>query len=239
MIKAQDINWIDTAWRLSEALAALPDWPPIGGLLSLAPGQLEEPLPIADEHREVIDLTREEIALHLAYRIEKVHKLRVPGADKGTMFYVDSLDPIRVQDAYRQVRLAGVRLTKDDWHAVKAQVMLTNVLIDKFVCPEWKRVLPLEVASIAGKTRTQRAIESAAQPRPRPLKRLQTELVEELRRDRSQTWKQVLINLENDGCVTSWDATEIQWLNDKDEPETTAITTFQGWKSELILGIAR
>ena len=148
-IKAQDIDWLHEAWKLSDVLARFPSTPPIDAL--------------AARH---IDLLQTKIALHLAYRLRMVHKIiSYRGGQKG-MFIIESRDPASFSEAYAEFAKLGVKFTTADAWAIDAHTKLSHVLIDGFVCDEWKRTLPLMVASISGKSDSKSAASTASKPRP-------------------------------------------------------------------------
>ena len=160
-IKAQNINWLDQAWRISGAIADMPDGPPMGLLTGV-----DKPPPLNDRQRVLIEMLQDRVALHLAYRVHVVHKHKEKFPDGSVrMFIWEQRDPIATLKAYAALQSNGVKLTGVDTWAIDAHVKLGWILIDRYVCKEWKRLLPLIVASIGGETTSQTATLKAKQTR--------------------------------------------------------------------------
>ena len=158
-IKAQNINWLDQAWRISSVIADMPDGPPMGLLTGVG-----KPPALHDRHRVLIEKLQDRIAFHLAYRVRVVHKHKKTFPDGSTrMFIWEQRDPIATLQAYAALQSNGVKLTGLDTWAIDAHVKLGWILIDRYVCKEWKRLLPLIVASIGGETTSQAATLKAKQ----------------------------------------------------------------------------
>ncbi len=159
-IKAQKVDWLDQAWRISSVIAEMPDSPP--GLLSAS----RKWPPLTGTHKLLIELLQDTIALHLAYRAKVVHKvsLTFSDGDKG-MFYLRSRDPATTIKDMAFLATIGVKLQPVDLWAYDAHMKLGRILIDRYVCKEWKRIVPLIVAAIGGATTSQTATLKATQPR--------------------------------------------------------------------------
>ena len=152
-IKAQNINWLDQAWRISSVIADMPDGPPMGLLAGVG-----KPPPLHDRHRVLIEKLQDRIAFHLAYRVRVVHKHRKTFPDGSTrMFICEQRDPIATLQAYAALQSIGVKLTDLDMWALEAHLKLGRILIDRYVCKDWKRQLPLIVASISGASTSETA----------------------------------------------------------------------------------
>lgn len=233
-IKAQDINWLDEAWSLSNVIARLPSSNASGGLLNIQP--VPPTRQIDAIAKECIEVLQSRIALHLAYRLLLVHKLSFKRKDglKG-MFIIEDRDPAEFIKAYDAIAAMGVKFTRADFWAIDAHTRLGHVLIDGYVCDEWKRLLPLIVASIGGDTASQSAAQKASRPRPGRKDR-NAELREAksncVRNNPGESWKETLRQLQGDGCVLDWTDKVITWRTSEGETRTTRTSTFMGWLKE-------
>jgi hypothetical protein len=230
MIKAQKVDWLNTAWRLAAILRELPDWP--AGLLAPQPGVAP---PLTDLQKRGLELCQDQISLHLVYRLNVAHKKEMP-AVPGYLFVAEHRDPDKLDHLYKTVEELCPTLTPAEKYAMDAQIMLGRVLQDRFVSPKWKQVLPLTVASIGGKSASAVGQASGSRERNRQESALRKDLREEVGRDSSRTWKEYLVGLESEGRVISWDAAEIepiQWRDDDDTVVSTPISTFMKWLHQL------
>lgn len=226
-IKAQDVNWLDEAWRISGVTADMPDNPP--GLLSAS----RKWPPLTGKTKQSIELLQDAIALHLAYRAKVVLKtsITLPDGDKA-MFWLRSREPATTAKAMAFLVKIGVKLQPVDLWAYDAHMKLGRILIDRFVCKEWKRELPLIVASIGGESASQKAKLIATQPRPRPPNELKVHKLAALERNPNFTWKQLLHHLTSLSIVTNWDDTNVHWLAENRDEKSTPTGTFQKWKAD-------
>ena len=217
-IKAQNINWLDQAWRISSVIADMPDGPPMSLLTGIGKAQA-----LTDWQQFSIELLQDHIEMHLDYRAIVVHKTT-------DTFAPQSRNPVATGKLFvsfvnRDLKLHGVDL----W-AFDAHMKLGRILIDRYVCSEWKRQLPLIVASIGGDFTSQTAALKAIQPRPRKVNELKAGKEEALRRNSNLRWKELLNDLQGDEIVTEWDLKKIHWLDAEGNGKTTATQTFKNWK---------
>lgn len=159
-IKSQDVNWIDQAWRISAVIAELPD-NPHGGLLS---NQTQQH-PLTGNAKILIELLQDRIALHLSYRSWATHKARIELPDGNAMFSVNTRNPADTRKQMVLQSRVGIKFEAVDLWAFDAHMKLGRILLDGYVCTEWKRVLPLIVASIGGQSTSETAKLKATQPR--------------------------------------------------------------------------
>lgn len=160
-IKALNINWLDQAWRISSVIAEMPDGPP----MSLISG-MGKPPQLSDRQKFLIELLQDTIALHLAYRSRMVHKITLTLPDGGkALIAPQSRNPVATAKILPVFRKIGVKLKDVDLWAYDAHMKLGRILMDRYVCKEWKRLLPLIVASIGGETTSQTASLKAKQTR--------------------------------------------------------------------------
>lgn len=225
--KAQEVEWLDEAWRISAVIAVTPDNPP--GLLS---NETQWP-PLTGLTKQAIEVLQDTIALHLAYRAKVVHKasITLPDGDKA-MLWLNGREPAATVKHMALVTKIGVKLKPVDLWAYDAHMKLGRILIDRYVCKEWKRLLPLTVASIGGAFTSQTAKLRAKQPRPRPPNELKVHKLAALERNPNFTWKQLLRHLTGLSIVTHWDDTNVHWLTENGDERTTLTTTFQKWKAD-------
>lgn len=160
-IKAIKVNWLDQAWRISSVISDMPDSPPMGLLTGLG----ESP-PLSDRESFLIELLQDKIALHLAYRSRMVHKIiiKLPDGGRGDIAPL-SRNPVSTAKTLALLGRLGVKLPLADLWAYDAHMKLGRILIDRYVCKEWKRILPLIVASIGGATTSETATLKATQRR--------------------------------------------------------------------------
>lgn len=224
-IEAQVINWLDEAWRISAVIADLPDNPP--GLLSSS----SKWPPLQGGPKLLIELLQDKIASHLAYRSRMVHKNTetFPDGEKA-LISPPSRDPV---DTAKLLIAFGktVKLLPVDLWAYDAHMKLGRILMDRYVCKEWKRLLPLIVASISGDTTSETAKLKAKQPRVRRME-LRDAKFETQRCNPEYSYKQLLTSLEGDGIVTRWDDDNVYWVEEDGTAKKKATTTFRNWKAK-------
>lgn len=159
-IKAQVTNWLDEAWHIGVVIADFPDNPP--GLLA----SFSSWPPLQGGPKLSIELLQDKIALHLAYRSKMVHKINVTLSDGAKVLIApQSRNPINTAKTLAFLVKIGVKLQGVDLWAYDAHMKLGRILIDRYVCLEWKWQLPLIVASIGGSTTSQTASLKAKQTR--------------------------------------------------------------------------
>lgn len=246
--KAQRVNWADEAWFVYRTVIDMPSTPPIG--LRLPPEELErlrakaaenalaripglwEPAewPIeqakADRLRSAILL----ISLHISYRLHMHYKVRPKVKGEGaSMLEVIVEDPVETHQRKAAIERIGVKfLPADEW-AFIAGFRLGRVLQDRWVSEDWKRDLPLAVASIAGATASEISSTNAQQPRRRR-PTLRDAKLQALRRNPGASWKELLIDLSGQDVVLAWDDKTIDWRADDDTVKQISVSRFQKYK---------
>lgn len=226
-IKALNVNWLDQAWRISSVIADMPDGPPMG----LLTGKGKSPQ-LSDRQRVLIELLQDTIALHLTYRSRLAHKITVtlPDGEKADIA-PQSRNPVATAKTLALLRKIGVKLKDVDLWAYDAHIKLGRILIDRYVCKEWKRQLPLIVASIGGETTSETATLKGKQPRVRRME-LRSAKFEAQRLNPEYSYKELLRVLEGDGIVTRWDDDIVLWVEEDGTAKETATTTFKNWKKK-------
>ena len=227
-IKKFDTSWLDQAWRISSVIADMPDSPP----MSLLTGVGKAP-PLTDWQRNSIERLQDHIEVFLQYRswiVYKITDIRPDGA-KGDIF-PDSRNPANTEKILAKLRAKVGKLKDVDLWAYDAHMKLGRILIDRYVCPEWKRQLPLIVASIGGEFTSRTATLNATQDRKRKANELKAGKEEALRRNSNLRWKELLNDLQGDEIVTEWDLKKIHWLDAEGNRKTTATQTFKNWKRQ-------
>lgn len=223
-LKAQNINWLDEAWRVSSVIAEMPDTPP--GLLSTL---LKWP-PLQGSTKQHIRLLQDGIALHLAYRSKVVHKISVESSDgEKLLISPQSSNPVATAKTLAFLRKIGVKLQPVDLWAYDAHMKLGRILLDRYVCKEWKRILPLVVASIGGNYSSETATLKAIQPRNRPTNELREGKANALSKNPFSNWKELLNHLQGDEIVIEWDEKLIRWNDSEGRYKKTATGTFKNW----------
>lgn len=229
-IKKFDTNWLDQAWRISSVIADMPDSLP----MSLLSNTGKAP-PLTDWQRNSIELLQDHIEVLLQYRSRLVHKIAAPLPDgsKTDIFPYDR-NPVTTAKTLAYLVKRGAKLQGVDLWAYDAHMKLGRILIDRYVCREWKRQLPLIVASIGGEFTSRTATLNATQSQYR--KRKENELKagkeEALSRNANLNWKELLDDLQGDEIVTEWDLEKIHWLDAEGNRKTTATQTFKNWKRQ-------
>ena len=229
-IKAQDINWLDEAWSLSSVIAGLPSISADGGLLAAI-----QPLPPLDAAtKKHLELLQSTIALHLAYRLFVVHKVsyvRKDGA-KG-MFIIEDRDPVAFGKAYARLSSIGIKFAMIDNWAIDAHCKLGRVLIYGWVCDEWKRILPLIVASIGGDTVATVASRKATKKRMSDRRSTMAKAVADARlQDRSATAWEVLNRLSGGDVVRDVKNERVYYWDAKDKLKSVGLDRFETVFSE-------
>jgi len=228
-MKGQNVDWLDEAWRISEAIAELPDGPP--GLLSI---EKKWP-PLTGHTKQWIEILQTTISLHLAYRIRVVHKHKFKDPNGSVrMFIWEGRDPVETLKTYAALESIGVNLTSVDKWAIDAHAKLGRILIDRYVCREWKRELPLIVASIGGASTSQAATLKATQPRKIDRRSTLTKAVAQERRyDPFATAWEVLDRLRGRNVVEKEKQDGLVWYrNEKDELKSVGLDRFETIFSE-------
>ena len=217
-IKKFGTKWLYQAWEISDVIADMPDGPP----MSLLTGIGKAP-PLTDWQRNSIELLQDHIEVHLAYRAIRVHKTT-------DTFAPQSRNPVATGKLFVSFVNRALKLHGVDLWAFDAHMKLGRILIDRYVCPEWKRKLPLIVASIGGEFTSQTATLNATQYRKRKANELKEGKKEALKRNPNASWKELLDDLQGDAIVTEWDVETIHWVDAEGNGKTTATQTFKNWK---------
>lgn len=226
-IKKFDTSWLDQAWRISSVIADMSDSPP----MSLLTGIGKAP-PLTDWQRNSIELLQDHIEVHLAYRSKMVHKMKgtFPDGEKA-LVAPQSRNPVVTGKLFISLVKSGVKFQGVDLWAYDAHMKLGRLLIDRYVCPEWKRQLPLIVASIGGQTTSEMATLKASQPRIRRIE-LRDKKFEVQRCNPTYSYKQLLTSLEGDGIVTRWDDDIVYWVEEDGTTKATKTGSFKNWKTK-------
>lgn len=227
-IKAQNVSWLDQAWTISIAIADMPESQP----WSLLTGEGKLPA-LSELHRKQVENLQDRIALHLAYRSRMVHKVpyAFPDGEKA-LISPYSRNPVATGKLLACLNKTGIKLQNVDLWAYDAHMKLGRILIDRYVCKEWKRLLPLIVASLGGEFTSQTATLMAIQPRNRKVNELKDGKETALCRNPYASWKELLDDLQGDAIVTEWDEKKIHWLDAEGNGMTTATQTFKNWKRQ-------
>lgn len=225
-IKKFGTNWLDQAWRVSTVIADMPD----GLRMSLLAGIGKTP-PLTEWRREFIELLQDHIEGFLQYRSRIVYKITDIHPD-GTKNDIapDSRNPADTEKMLAKLRAKVGKLQGVDLWAYDAHMKLGRILIDRYVCPKWKRQLPLIVASIGGEFTSQTATLNATQDRKRKENELKVGKEKALSSNPNLNWKELLNDLQGDEIVTEWDLEKIHWLDAEGNGKTTATQTFKNWK---------
>lgn len=227
-MKGQNVDWLDEAWRISAVVADMPSNPP--GLLSVDKSWP----PLTGLTKQWIEILQTTISLHLAYRIRIVHKHKMKSPDGSVrMFIWEGRDPVATRKAYAALESIGVKFTSIDHWAIDAHVKLGRILIDRYVCEEWKRELPLIVASIGGAFTSKSATLKATQPRRVDRRStLARAVAGERACDPTATAGQVLDRLCGGEVVKECSDGRVWYWNDKDDLKSVGLDRFETIFSE-------
>lgn len=159
-IKARAVSWVEEARMLSKVLRDMPSGPP--GLLSDDRQRPALSKPISDWLR----LMQETIGWFLTYQLTVTHKLTIKHPD-GTSILLDfsTLDQADLVKRREWLTSLGVRFSPAEHAAFESLGKLSQILVDRYVCNEWKSDLPLCVAAIGGETLAVVASRKAQKPR--------------------------------------------------------------------------
>lgn len=226
-IKVLDVDWPEEARTLADQLQCLPLIPDLPESLGLGP-------PPFKEVREHIDrsmrLLRDQIALHLAYRMRVVHGVK--RNYKNGMFILESPDEPVLTGMYELFEHWGLlKLDDVDRVALKAHDELVRVLKDGFVGLKMRSELPLDVAAIGGSKGGRMASAQASKSRVRKDGNAELKRAKLARRLAfpTETWKEQLLQLQGDGIVERWDEESIDWVSSKGELRTVSTGTYRNW----------
>lgn len=229
-LKIPPTNWLDAAWEISAVLEGMPSGPTnrLAALVWKDAEKYKGRL-LGDDVIDAIEGLLIDITLRLAYRLQVHHKAHKKL--NGRAIDLENRDPKVTLKAIKRIESGGIVLDTPDFSAFDAHIKLSRILIDGYVSPEWKRTLPLLVASISGATTSQTATLKATQSRVRRIE-LRSAKVGAQRLNPRDTYKELLTVLEGDGIVTRWDDDIVHWLEKDGTAKETATTTFRNWKTK-------
>ena len=220
--KSLKIGWLDEAWFVSAVICHMPASPP----LSL----LKNGWPVSGNGRQKIEEMQSLIAAHLSQRVTDCAKRAKLNCDGHALFDLLNRDPVITLKAVQALQEKGVTFKPTDLWAFDAHAKLGRILLDRYVSEEWKRQLPLIVASIGGAFTSETASLNATQPRQRLQNELKQGKFRTLSRNPCSTWKELLNHLQGDEIVVGWDDAEIQWRDSQGNSKRTKTQTFKNWK---------
>lgn len=247
-LKAPKVNWIDQAWFIRETICGMPSAPP--GDTNLSPRQLAElseiaagknllaarPVQLAPtkwpedaEKAKRLNLTLELLRLHLAYRTFKHYRVSFPrSTGSADMFDIVSRNPAETVGRRKFLRSIGVQLTAPDEWAVSAAMMIGHVLIDRYVCEDWKQRLPLAVASVSGPSQSEVAGLRATQPRLVDRRSTLSIAVDGARKlDPSAQYSEILNRLVGGDVVKEYKDDRVWYWTAKGRLESVSIESFR------------
>jgi hypothetical protein len=254
---APKVNWLNEAWAISRVIADMPSDRPggiyghpvarrelrkLGGVNALlalqtknalhpSPPKKPAPWPLDDQKRAHIELLQLQVMLYLTYRLDVVHNFwtRPPWWKSGQLPF-ESRRPADTQKFALWLTSSGFKVSPAESHAMNAHMMLGRILLDRWVSPEWKRRLPLAIASISGPSASEVAVHRATQPRTRKKNGLRDAKLQAMRRCPGASWKKLLDDLTGEDVVVAWDDKQIKWRDDDDTLKTTSVSRFQKMK---------
>lgn len=229
-LTAEKENWLDLAWAASAALEKLPRFPPgsDGGLLGRATNSND-----LDTEWLLLRSIKASIQLHLAYRLRMKYKLKPKATSKdGDDIYLvdgDGKDPSATLKAYMRFVEKGANWSQAELFAIDAQAKLEAILWDQWICDEWRRLLPLVIASIGGTTVSQHAREiSTVQRRGMASLREAKERIQLQESGLSNAL--ILRRLQAEGVVRAWSLESIEWIDESGRERKTDYRTFCNWR---------
>lgn len=229
--KNPQINWLDAAGEISAVLAGMPSHPTNALAWRLNPNDKKQKgQPLNEDVLDAIEMLLIGITRRLEYRLQVHHKANQK-LDGGPID-LDNRDPRVTLKAIERIELGGIVLDNSDLLAFDAHIKLCLILVDRFVCLEWKRTLPLLVASIGGATTSQTATLKATQPRPRKPNYLKAQKLRALELHPNYSWKQLLKELQSLKIVKSSNDAIVFWTDEDGDEKSTSIATFQKWKPD-------
>lgn len=245
-LKELPINWLSEAWDFSEVLGRLPADAQYSKLNRLAALLFDGHI-APDDVNEIKSL-QELIAIHIGIYLSKRHGVSFlpdlgqqnqTGAKGKTRRLALSISAHSDPTTTMGIRVAldgcGINLGQSCKWAMLAHERLGQLLIDDYVCEEWKRELPLIVAAIGGESVSRSAQRSATQPRPGRKRRkseLQQAKEKMAKQHPGESWKELLTRLEGAGIV-KWDENDQQivWKDLHGQRQEASTRTFKNWKT--------
>lgn len=225
-LRSPNVDWIDEARRLSDALASIR----VGPIERLA--RLRLPIPWDTEDFTVLHLIVK-VSIRLAYDLQITHKAKAnTRSDKGRVAFMkiyrsENLSVIELKNALEGA--TGVVLRPADLIAAEVLVELREIQTCGCASDKSTRMLPIMVASLGGRFAAETSKLNAGGSRNRKPNDLKNAKSEVLKDDPFLTWKQILSSLEGDGIVQKWDDKRISWMDDKGNTQVTSVGTFRNW----------
>ena len=222
-------NWLDQAWRISSVIADMPDGPPMSLLTGIG-----KPPQLSDRQRVLIELLQDHIEVFLQYRSRLVYKITkmLPNGTKADIA-PHSRNPADTEKTLTVLQAKVGKLKDVDLWAYDAHMKLGRILIDRYVCPEWKRQLPLIVASIGGETTSQAATLKAKQTRNIDRRSTLTKEVSKARKfDPTATAAEILDRLCGGDVVKELRDELVFYWDKKDDLQSIGLDRFETIYSE-------
>ena len=234
-IKAQDVDWLNEAWLVSVALAGTQDAPVGSGLLSPTPHvHSRRKWKLNPTVETYLKTALQTLTLHLFYRLNVAHRVKMPTTIDGTRWFHDITDPTELLITWCLLRptLDSRRPFRDEL-AFEVAFRLASVLKERYCNPVWKREIPLLVAGIGGKSASAHARHIAHTSRGQRSNRLTDGLAVCVGRNPHAIWKELLDDLSGDDVVIAWDGEFVFWLDDDGERQTTSTGTFRNLLTKI------
>ena len=229
-IKAQDADWLNEAWLVSAALADMQDSPPAGpGLLSPKPHiHSGRKWKLAPTVQTCLKHAQQVLTLHLFYRLNVAHRVKMPTTKDGTRWFHDITDPTELLITWVHLRpKPDSRRPFRDEIAFEVAYRLASVLKDGYCNPVWKREIPLLIAEVGGKSAIAHSRQIARVSRGQHSSRLVDGLAVCVGRNHDARWKELLVDLTGDNIVIDWDDQTVTWRDDEGDHQTISTGTFR------------
>lgn len=226
-IKIPQTNWLDSAWEISAVLEGMPSGPAnrLAALVWKDAEKYKGPT-LNDDVIDAIEGLLIDITLRLAYRLQVHHKAHKKLNSRP--IDLENRDPKVTLKAIKRIESGGVVLDTTDFSAFDAHIKLSRILIDGYVSPEWKRTLPLLVASISGATTSQTATLKATQPRKVDRRSTLSKAVsQERRKDPHATAMEVLDRLCGGDVVKETKGERVWYWDKKDVLKDIGLDRFE------------
>ena len=225
-IKALQVDWFTMGLIIGQTLQGMPTGPP-GLLPTSSKWQLDPKAKLA------IESLQNFVGIHLTYRVFVAHKVAVRfGKGPKRMLDFSVSNPKQLKAVFDLVEKVGIKFTNGETAALIVHGMLGQILIQHFVCPEWKWQIPLFTASISNSSASEAATLKGQRERNVDRRSALARAVARERRDRHATAAEVLDRLCGGDVVKEFKDDRVWYWNDRGKLTSVGLDRFETIFSE-------